>query len=47
MKQIQNGKERDLEDWKNLLEAADSRLRLLDVKQPEGSELSILTVVVD
>ena len=47
MMQAFNSKERELEDWKALLAAADSRLRLVNVVQPFGSNMSVLEVVID
>lgn len=41
----QNAKERDLEEWKNLLATADSRFRLNEVRQNEGSILALLDIV--
>ena len=42
MLQAFNSKERDLDDWKNLLATADPRLQLVQVAQPYGSAMSIL-----
>jgi 6-hydroxytryprostatin B O-methyltransferase len=39
-----NSKERDLEDWKSLLHAAEERLSLVNVVQPFGSDMSVLEV---
>jgi hypothetical protein len=47
MKQIQNAKERDRGDWESLLRLADARFRMLDIKQPQGSEISIITVALE
>ena len=47
MAQAFNSKERDLDDWKNLLAATDPRLRLVGLVQPFGSTMSVLEVVVD
>ena len=47
MMQAFNSKERDLEDWKSLLYAADSKLKLLNVVQPFGSDMSTLEVALD
>lgn len=46
MRAIQNGRERDLEDWKNLLSRVDERLVVKDLVRPEGSALAILVVVL-
>ncbi|KAF7903124.1 hypothetical protein EAE99_012150 [Botrytis elliptica] len=45
MKQIQNARERDQEDWGALVKAADSRYKLQSISRPEGSELAIITLV--
>ena len=45
MMQVFNGKERELEEWVELLEGADRRLRLRNVVQPFGSLMSVLEVV--
>lgn len=47
MMQVFNGRERSLDDWKAILRLADSRLRLCEVKQPFGSNMSLLTVKPD
>lgn len=47
MMQAFNSKERDLDDWKELIAAADPNLRLVRVVQPFGSAMSILEVVID
>lgn len=39
-----NSKERTLDDWTELLAAADEGLLLADVKQPAKSHMSLLTV---
>jgi 6-hydroxytryprostatin B O-methyltransferase len=44
MMQAFNSKERDLDDWKALLAAADPRLHLVNVMQPFGSDMSVLEV---
>lgn len=41
----QNAKERDLEEWKNLLAGADSRFRLCEVLQNPESILALLDIV--
>ena len=46
MMQAFNSKERGLQDWKRLLDAADRRLRLVSVVQPPGSDMSVLEVVL-
>lgn len=42
---VQNAKERDLEEWKNLLAAADPRYQLHEVRQIKGSILALLDIV--
>lgn len=44
MMEIFNSKERELEDWRFLLAAADNRLKLVNVVQPFGSDMSVLEV---
>ena len=44
MMALQNGKERDLADWKKLFSEADSRLSIVNVSQPAGSVLGLLEV---
>jgi hypothetical protein len=39
---IQNGRERDLDEWKSLFGRADSRFHFVGVTQPEGSNLSLI-----
>lgn len=46
MMQAFNSKERDLDDWKDLLAAVDPRLQIVRVNQPFGSAMSILEVVL-
>ena len=46
MLQAFNSKERDLDDWKNLLAITDSRLQLVRVVQPFGSAMSVLEVAL-
>lgn len=47
MMQAFNSKERDLEGWEALLAAADRRLRLVNIVQPFGSDMSVLEVKLD
>lgn len=47
MMQAFNSKERDLQDWEELLAEADPRLVIRSVRQPYGSAMSILEVVLD
>ncbi|KAH8676553.1 putative O-methyltransferase [Tricladium varicosporioides] len=42
MKQMTNGKERDVEDWIRLFKSADERFVFESVKVPEGSKLAII-----
>ncbi len=44
---LSNSMERELEDWKNLFAAVDSRFRWKGVVQPEGSNLALLEAVWD
>jgi 6-hydroxytryprostatin B O-methyltransferase len=46
MMQAFNSKERDLDDWKDLLAAVDPRLQIVRVNQPFGSAMSVLEVVL-
>ena len=47
MLQAFNSKERDLEDWQNLLSLVGPELQLVNVNQPFGSAMSVLEVVLD
>ena len=47
MKAIQNGKERDIDDWAQLFSAVDPCLKFRGAKQPPGSALSIIDAVWD
>lgn len=42
MKELLNAKERTSEDWKQLFHDADPRFKLLQIKKPPASELSII-----
>ncbi|KAL9105865.1 MAG: hypothetical protein Q9227_009028 [Pyrenula ochraceoflavens] len=42
MMQVFNAKEREADDWKALLESFD--LRILDMKQPEGSVMAVMNI---
>ena len=46
MLQSFNSKERDLDDWKNLLALVDADLQLVRVVQPFGSAMSVLEVAL-
>lgn len=43
MKEIQNAKERDADDWKKLFEDADPRFKFKGIKTPVGSILSMIS----
>lgn len=47
MLQAHNSRERELDDWIQLLAAADPRLRLKNVVQPTGSLMSVMEVTYD
>lgn len=47
MMQAFNSKERELEDWMSLFAATDERLRLVNVVQPFGSDMSVLELALD
>ncbi|GJC87420.1 O-methyltransferase aurJ [Colletotrichum liriopes] len=44
MRQVFNAQERSVEDWEALLQATDPRLKLQGMRQPEGSNMSLLTI---
>lgn len=44
MLEFHNAKERDLDDWNDLLKQADPRFRLEHVNKPQGSRLAIIEV---
>lgn len=44
MKEIQNGKERDADDWAAVFHMADARFVLKEIRQPEGSDLALIVV---
>jgi hypothetical protein len=44
MLEIGNAKERDIDEWKCLVEQADRRFVLKGMVQPPGSDLAILEV---
>ncbi|KAF4989101.1 hypothetical protein FGRMN_9343 [Fusarium graminum] len=46
MRQVFNAKERGIDDWEALLRAADPRFVLESVRQPEGSNMSLLTIIL-
>jgi hypothetical protein len=45
MLQLFNGKERDLQEWQDLLEMADLRFHFRNVSKPAGSALSVMEAV--
>ena len=47
MLELHNGRERDLEDWKQLFDEADRRFELLSVHQSPRSRLAIIEFVWD
>lgn len=47
MKVLFNAGERSEEDWKKLVSGADENFRVVDVRQPEGSQLGIVVVQWD
>ena len=42
MKELLNAKERTSKDWKQLFHDADPRFKLVSIKKPPASELSIV-----
>ena len=42
---LSNARERELDDWRKLLQDADARFHLLGHVVPEGSSLAIMEVV--
>lgn len=47
MKHVFNGKERDADEWANLLAQVDPRLKIQSIKSPPQSMLSIIEVVLE
>lgn len=47
MKAIQNGRERSTEDWHALVEMADPRFRICEMKQLDGAHLGLIIVKWD
>jgi 6-hydroxytryprostatin B O-methyltransferase len=47
MLQSFNSAERDIDDWKTLLKAADPRLNIANVVQPVGSIMAVIEVILD
>lgn len=44
MLEFHNSKERDVDDWIELLKTADPNFHLLDIKRPSGSRLAFIEV---
>lgn len=44
MLELQNSREREVDDWVNLLERADWRFKFLGATLPQGSKLHLLEV---
>jgi hypothetical protein len=42
--EFHNAKERDIDDWRNLVRTADQRFRFVGFKQPPGSRLATMEV---
>lgn len=42
MLEFHNGKERGLDDWKELISMVNPRLKIVRVSQPSGSRLSVI-----
>ena len=47
MKHVFNGKERDADEWANLLAQVDPRLKLQSIKSPPKSMLFIIEIVLE
>ena len=47
MLEMHNGKERDMDDWTQLLDKAGNGLRLTTFKQPPSSRLALLEIERD
>lgn len=43
MLELQNARERELQDWKDLFALADERFKFVGVVMPPGSNLAIIT----
>lgn len=46
MAQAFNNKERELDEWEELFESTEPKLRIKNLTQPFGSEMAILEVVI-
>lgn len=44
MRQVFNSQERTMSDWEELVNLADSRLKITGANQPNGSNMSLITV---
>ena len=44
MRQVFNGRERELEDWQALIRSVDERLQIVAIRRPEGSQHSIIEI---
>ena len=42
MKEVQNARERNADDWARLFREADPNLRLLEIRSPPSSNLAII-----
>ena len=47
MKQMNNGKERDADDWAALFKAADLGFKLQSIRVPPGAKLAVIEAVWD
>ena len=47
MKTLFNAREREMEDWKELLQQADPRFRILDVHKPRIGTMGVIIVKWD
>jgi hypothetical protein len=47
MMSFHNSRERTIEEFESLIKEADPRLRLAQVKQPEGSILAFIEVIFE
>ena len=44
MRQVFNGKEREVEDWHALIRKVDETLQIVAIRRPEGSQHSIIEI---
>jgi 6-hydroxytryprostatin B O-methyltransferase len=47
MMQVFNSSERSMEDWTELFENVDKRLKVKNMVQPQGSNMSIMELVLE